>query len=136
MYFVASGHTETIRSLDLAVPAALLLVTFLLKLFIDRRVEFPMFIAALCELPVEMGFLATSFIAAFTMASTEQTGIGFFLFVVYTLAVIVTVVLWRRSQHMFDVQRNVATLLFFVPNFALALLLLWGAIQFVVTPIT
>ena len=117
---------------DIGVPTALLTATFFLKLLIDRHVNLPMFIEAVYELPAEMGFLATSFVAAFTVSSTQHTGEGLLFFIIYIACAILTVFFWRRSQALFEVNKQIASVAFFVANFALSLGILVNSIMFIV----
>ncbi|QCX38988.1 hypothetical protein FF125_11275 [Aureibaculum algae] len=81
--------------LNIILPITLLLIGFLLKLFIGRNIETPSLIEALCELPVDIIFLALSFSIAFTLSKTENQANGlFFCFAGIAVAILV-VALWR-----------------------------------------
>ncbi len=83
---------------ETALPGALLLVGFLLKLFIDRTASVADIILALLELPVDMAFLATSFVAGFSIANPTHASDGILTFCVYLAATVLVVVFWRRSR--------------------------------------
>ena len=53
----------------IALPAALLFVAYLLRLLVDHQVSLADLIEATIELPVEIAFLATSFVVAFTIST-------------------------------------------------------------------
>ena len=88
--------------LEIALPASLLALAFLLKLLIDRTATLPYFIQAILELPVDIAFLATSFIVAFTISTPEMVKEGLFAFAIYIICSVIVVLLWRRSVRLFE----------------------------------
>jgi hypothetical protein len=54
-------------SLQYILPIILLLLAFLLKLLIDQTANLPLFVRAIAELPVDVAFLAISFVAAYAI---------------------------------------------------------------------
>lgn len=91
------------NNLEIALPGTILLLSFLLKLFVDRTATVPDFISAIFELPVDVAFLATSLIAAFTLSLSDKAkiGEGLISFVIYVVGAVLIVVLWRRSLRSF-----------------------------------
>ena len=88
--------------LNIILPLTLLLIGFLLKLFIGRNIETPKLIEALCELPVDIMFLALSFAIAFTISNSVNQAAGlFYCFGGMAIAILV-VVLWRISINLYD----------------------------------
>lgn len=89
--------------LEIALPGTILLLSFLLKLFIDRTATVPDFISSIFELPVDVAFLATSLVAAFTLSMSDKVrvGEGLVSFVIYVVGSIFIVVFWRRSHRLF-----------------------------------
>ncbi len=88
---------------SVALPGILLLLAFFLKLAVDREVDIPSSIYAFLELPVDLLFLATSFIAAFTISSTTpEDGVGFIYFAAYLLVSGTVVFCWRKSCKLFE----------------------------------
>ena len=90
------------ESLQITLPVVLLLMAFLLKLLIDRAATIPIFINSIFELPVDIAFLATSFIIAYTINPKSKTENGLCLFIVYTIVSIIVVFVWRRATLLFD----------------------------------
>lgn len=88
--------------LEIALPVTLLFLAFLLKLLIDRATTAPVFIQSLFELPVDIAFLAMSFVIAFTINAGDKAAEGLFYFVVYVVCSIIIVFLWRRSTLLFE----------------------------------
>lgn len=89
------------------LPVALLLLAFLLKLLIDQTATVPIFIQSILELPVNIAFLATSFIAAYTISITKDTAAGLFYFCIFIIGTIIVVLLWRRSIRLFETNRYI-----------------------------
>ena len=83
--------------LNIILPATLLLIGFLLKLFIGRNIEIPSLIQALCELPVDIMFLALSFAIAFTISNSVHQAVGLVYCFAGIAVSILIVVLWRIS---------------------------------------
>src|SRR5690348_2591261 len=88
---VLSAH---INHLQVTLPATLIVVAFLLKLFVDRLASVADVISAVLELPVDVAFLATTLVAGFAIARPSDAGLGVSLFTMYIAAAIVVVVLW------------------------------------------
>ena len=89
------------QHLNVILPLTLLLIGFLLKLFIGRNIETPHLIKALCELPVDIMFLALSFGIAFTISNANHQAEGLaYCFAGLAIAIVV-VVLWRLSVNIY-----------------------------------
>jgi len=93
-------------ALEIALPASLMVLAFLLKLLIDRSTTAPVLIKSLYELPVDMAFLGMSLIVAFTIGSKDNPSKGLFYFILYTMGAICVVFLWRRSIKYFEENKN------------------------------
>jgi hypothetical protein len=87
---------------DIGMPVLLLVLAFMLKLLVDRSTTAPVFIESLLELPVDITFLAMSFIVAFTLGSSGKADEGMFTFLVYVVSAIAIVFIWRRSISLFE----------------------------------
>lgn len=88
--------------LDIVLPIILLFLAFILKLSIDRSIEVPNLIQAICELPVDMEFLSISFLIAFTIGKDTDTGKGLFFCFVYICIAVIVVILWRKCLKLFE----------------------------------
>ncbi|WP_400078781.1 hypothetical protein [Winogradskyella sp. R77965] len=87
--------------LNIILPLTLLLIGFLLKLFIGRNIETPHLIEALCELPVDIMFLALSFGIGFTISNVTHQADGLaYCFAGLAIAIVV-VVGWRLSVRLY-----------------------------------
>jgi hypothetical protein len=83
--------------LQIILPAVLLLIGFLLKLLVGRRYDMPATIQSVCELPVDIIFLALSFTVAFTITKVDNQSSGlFYCFIGIAMAILI-VLLWRIS---------------------------------------
>ena len=103
------------------LPIILLILSFLLKLFIDRTVSLPSFISALLELPVDIMFLGLSFIAAFTITYKEKAGIGLLLFLTYLIIAILIIFCWRRAIKAFEASKLSISSLLGILNFLISI---------------
>ena len=90
------------NSLEVSLPVVLLVLAFLLKLLIDRASTAPVFIQSLMELPVDIAFLAMSFVIAYTINAGARAGEGLLYFLIYIICSIVIVFFWRRSNSCFE----------------------------------
>lgn len=89
------------QHIQLILPSLLLLTGFLLKLLIGRQFDWPVTIQSVCELPVDIIFLALSFIVAFTIAKVDNQLLGLLYFFIGIPITIVIVSLWRVSVNKF-----------------------------------
>jgi len=65
------------ENLEIILPISLLAIGFLLKLVVSQNwKDVPNIIQNICELPVDIIFLALSFTVAFTISSSDNHGIG------------------------------------------------------------
>jgi len=87
--------------LQIILPSVLLLIGFLLKLLVGRKYDMPATIQAVCELPVDIVFLALSFTVAFTITRIDNQSVGLFYSFIGIASAILIVLLWRISVDQF-----------------------------------
>lgn len=109
-----------INHLDIVLPAILVVIAFLLKLFMDRSVTAPLVVRSLYELPVDVLFLALSFSVAVAISTVGKREAGLFHAFVFLVVVLLSVVGWRRSVLLFEAGRKVWSLFVFVVNISAA----------------
>ena len=97
--------------LEIILPITLLVLAFGLKLAIDRSVEVPTIIQALCELPVDMIFLSISFLIAFTISKPTDPSEGLFFTIAFIVIAILVVIIWRKSLKLFEIKNGFWVLL-------------------------
>ncbi len=107
-----------IKNLNVFLPIALIVIAFLLKLFMDRSVNAPLAVKSLYELPVDILFLALSFIVAFTITASKNINSGLVHFFVFFIVILLSVVGWRRSIKLFEGGWKKISASIFVINFA------------------
>ena len=83
---------------------------------IDRSVEAPVAIKAICELPVDMIFLSISFLIAFIISNDENRNDGLLYWIVYLILSIGVVFLWRRSIKVYEDGKNKSWLILMAIN--------------------
>ncbi len=92
--------------LEIVLPITILLLAFILKLAIDRNVEVPNLIQAICELPVDMIFLSISFLIAFTISKPNDPSEGLFYTISFIVCAVIVVILWRKSIKLFEIKKH------------------------------
>jgi len=112
------------KHLELILPIALLFLSFLLKLMIDRSVKAPIAIKAICELPVDMIFLSISFLIAFIISGGENRNDGLVYWTIYLILSIGIVFLWRRSISVYEKGNNKSWLVLLSVNLFVTLICL------------
>lgn len=107
--------------LNFIMPGVVLLLSFTLKMFIDRSTSGPDAIVSTLELPVDIIFLSISLITGYTLSQGGNPILGFAWFSIYIIGAIIIVVLWRRSIQYFDTNRFILILLIATLNYALSI---------------
>lgn len=110
--------------LEIILPITILVLAFILKLAIDRNVEVPNLIQAICELPVDMIFLSISFLIAFTISKPKDPSEGLFYTIAFIVLAVVVVILWRKCLKLFEIKNRLWILLLCVNTFISVLSLL------------
>ena len=117
--------------MPLILPILLLVIAFILKLFIDRVVDAPAAIQAICELPVDILFLSLSFTVAFTISNKENQYQGILYCFSGLLIAIFVVFIWRKSIVLFLRDSNWWMFLLFI-NLSLSFSGLMASINFII----
>lgn len=80
--------------LEIILPISLLAIAFLLKLVVSQSwSDLPNIIQNVCELPMDIIFLALSFAVAFTISSSDNHGIGLtYCFIGVGIAILVVLI--------------------------------------------
>ncbi|GLG82262.1 MULTISPECIES: hypothetical protein [Acinetobacter calcoaceticus/baumannii complex] len=86
--------------LSIILPVIVLVLSFSLKMFIDRQTTAHDAISSALELPVDIIFLSISLIVGFILVPRADTLTGFVWFCAYLILAIVIVFIWRRSTNM------------------------------------
>lgn len=87
---------------EIGLPSLLLILAFTLKLFVERSTTAPVFVQSLLELPVDIIFLAMSFITAYILGASDKAAQGLFVFICYVVASVLLVALSRKSITFFE----------------------------------
>ena len=120
-----------INNLEIVLPIAVLFLSFLLKLCIDRSIEVPLFVRSIYELPVDIIFLTISFLVAYTISSNNNLkNNGLYYCFIFLIVSIVNVIIWRRAVKLFEVNRILWSILLTGINFAGTICCLSIAISF------
>ena len=118
---------------EIILPIILLILAFLFKLLIDRTTTLPLFLKALYELPVDIAFLATSFIIAYIISSPTNAEDGLFRILVYLIGTIMITFFWRRSINCFEKDHYLWSGILAVVGFAFSIYGLVSSIQLLVS---
>lgn len=98
------------------LPAAVVLVKFLLKLLIDRHIDLPEFIDGLLSLPFDIAFVCSSLLAGLLILNPSDLEVGLGFFALSLGLGIVSAFLWRRSSEYFVKHRYVLMAMLFMLN--------------------
>lgn len=104
-----------------SLPIILLIITFLLKLTVNRKVDRFSFINALCELPVDILFLAFSFCLAFTVSTPNNLDTGIIYSLVSLVILIIVISLWRIVESLLSSKKIMIMALLLSLNFMLSI---------------
>lgn len=100
--------------LNLILPVVLVLIAFSLKLVVGKDVQFADALQTTIELPVDIIFLALSFVVAFTLSKVENHTTGLCHCFIGIVFAILVVFLSNRTQKMFLKNNKWFFLLLFV----------------------
>lgn len=89
------------KHLDLWLPAIILFLAFSLKFCINRSLKIPDLVKAIYELPVDIVFLAISFLAAHAISLTTSKADALILCIGLIAFSIVNILLWTISTNLF-----------------------------------
>lgn len=114
------------------LPAILLLIAAMLKLFVGRTYSFPSIITAICELPVDILFLAISFAVTFTVATKTQISYGLGCCLVGIAVAILVILLWRACLDLFSRRKIFFLIVVLIINLFIAGLSLLVAVNLII----
>jgi hypothetical protein len=118
-------------ALEIVLPIVILVLSFLMKLFVDRSPDLPSLIETTYELPIDIIFLAITFAAAFAITNSAQSGRGLFHFSIYIGLAIIIIVMSRRSNKLFIVDKKTQSSALFVLNTVIAVVTLLVSMRLV-----
>ncbi|MNL34636.1 hypothetical protein D3C87_1566190 [compost metagenome] len=116
-------------SLEILLPGVVLVLSFLMKVVVDRQASIPDFIHSSLELPVDIIFLAISMMIAFIISPQGDKTVGLTLLLVYVCVGIVAVVLWRRSSFYFAGKKHIPTFCWAGINYVITFWIIVNAIE-------
>ena len=114
------------------LPVAILILSFVMKLTIGRKVKLPKAIKALCSLPVDILFLAISFISAYIIADNANKDVGFDYFITFIILGFGVVLLWRWSTSIYEKNEKKIWLLLLAINLFITTICLVISINFLI----
>ena len=83
---------------SIILPVALLVLSFVVKMSIEREVDLPKALQSFIELPTDIMFLSSSLVIAYILANAADVGDGLLWFVGCVVLSIVVVLLWRKAE--------------------------------------
>ena len=102
--------------LDIILPFFVLLLTFVLKLLIAEDFKPARAISSLCELPIDMIFLAISFLIAIVISDGKNRNDGLFYLFTFIVLAVITVFISKMSVKGFEAGVNKYWIWMFVGN--------------------
>lgn len=95
-----------LKNVEIILPITLVILRFILKLYIDKSGKVLLMIKSLYELPVDIIFLALSFVAVFTISSEENAREGVLYCFVFIVLILISNILWRNSITRLETKGN------------------------------
>lgn len=83
---------------SIILPVALLVLSFVVKMSIEREVDLPKALQSFLELPTDIMFLSSSLVIAYILVNSSEVGNGLLWFVGCVVLSIVIVLLWRKAE--------------------------------------
>ncbi|EIP3949448.1 hypothetical protein LSB85_001216 [Salmonella enterica] len=83
---------------SIILPVALLVLSFVVKMSIEREVDLPKALQSFLELPTDVMFLSSSLVIAHILINSSDIGNGLLWFVGCIVLSIIVVVLWRKAE--------------------------------------
>lgn len=80
------------------LPIALLILSFVVKMSIEREVDLPKTLQSFIELPSDIMFLSASLIIAFILSKSTKIDNGLLWFIGCLTLSIIVVLLWRKAE--------------------------------------
>ena len=103
------------------LPVILLCLAFLLKLLIDRSATIPLFLQSVLELPVDIAFLAISFLVAYIITETGNRENGLLCFLVFLTATVIIIFFWRRAISCYDNNKFISSTILGTASYAISI---------------
>ena len=113
-----------VAHLDIILPFILLFLTYIFKLTIDEKFDRVKAMRAFCELPIDIIFLAMSFLIAIMLSQGKYRDFGILYVLLFIGVAVVTVVLSKRSVSGLNANLNRAWIVMLVGNIAITLICL------------
>jgi hypothetical protein len=113
-----------VSHLDIILPFVLLLLTYIFKLTIDEKFDKVKAMRAFCELPIDIIFLAMSFLIAIMLSQGKYRDFGVLYVMVFIVVAVITVVLSKRSVLGFNANLNRGWIAMLVGNIIITLICL------------
>jgi len=114
---------------SIILPVALLVLSFMVKMSIEREVDLPKALQSLIELPTDIMFLSSSLIIAYILINASDVGNGLLWFIGCVVLSIIVVVLWRKAESQLVKKSwnalwlSIVSYLFAVPTLVLAIII-------------
>ena len=83
---------------SIILPVGLLLLSFLIKMSIEREVDLPKALMSLVELPTDIMFLSSSLVIAYILSNKNQLENGLLGFVGCLILSVLVVLIWRKAE--------------------------------------
>jgi hypothetical protein len=126
--FFDNCQNGAVNHLDIVLPFIFLLLTYFFKLTVDEKFERVKAMRALCELPVDIIFLAMSFLVAIMVSQGKYRDVGILYVMLFISAAFITVMLSKRSVTGFNTSINKYWILMLIGNIALTVFCLFCSI--------
>ncbi|WP_146143864.1 hypothetical protein [Photobacterium phosphoreum] len=83
---------------SIILPVALLMLSFFVKMSIEREVDLPKALQSFIELPTDIMFLSSSLVIAYILSNSQDVDHGLIWFIGCVVLSIFVVILWRKAE--------------------------------------
>ena len=112
---------------EIILPIALVVFAGTVKLFVNQTASIVDVIMTLLELPTDIAFLSTSFVSGYVIVTTDKIDTGLLTFIIYVVASIIVVAIWRVARRQFSASKWIRVVLLTVINYSISLVgLVWA----------
>ena len=113
------------------LPLLIIVLSLLLKMFVNRTTSAPQFLAGVLELPIDIVFLSMSLTVAYSISKVENVALGTSWLVLCFVIAIVSVVFWRMSLRFFEDNKSIHCIFLATLNYLVSVLISYFSVEMI-----
>jgi hypothetical protein len=119
------------KPLEIILPTIILMLAILMKLLVNRSASIPLVVEAFFTLPVEMLFLALTFVSADAIENEKHTNTALATALALVAVGVIIVAIWRWGLSRLDKSKMFLSWALFVMNITISLAILIYVIRLI-----